>query len=233
MLVLMALIVFAGEQLPGAAGAQFLWNEPTRVWDGELWRLLTTVLPHGGILHLFFNCYALAILGTVTERALGSNRYFGLIILLALGASATQFLVHPNPSVGLSGVVYGLFGFLFAIRLYKDYARVVMTDSVMKQFIGWFVLCWILTYAAGWPIANYAHLGGLAVGWLVGKSMLKRRTSMRIAGIAAGVVVLSIMTMYMPWNSDYRKYQANKEWIRANRDGRLPLDLDFRDSAEG
>jgi membrane associated rhomboid family serine protease len=233
MLVLMAVIVYAGEQLPGAEGVRFLWDEPTRIWDGELWRLLTTALPHGGLLHLFFNCYALAMLGTVTERAIGSNRYLGLIVLLALGASATQFLVQPNPSVGLSGVVYGLFGFLFALRLYKDYARVVMTDSIMKQFIGWFVLCWILTYASNWRIANFAHAGGLAVGWLVGKSMLKRRTELRIAGIAVVVMLLSAMTMYMPWSAAYRHYQANKDMIRAINDVQVPAHLDLRNAAEG
>jgi membrane associated rhomboid family serine protease len=215
----MALIVYAAQQLPDAVGARFLWDEPTRVWDGELWRLLTTVLPHGGFLHLLFNCYALAILGTITERALGSNRFIGLIVLLALGASATQFLVHPNPAVGLSGVVYGLFGFLFALRLYKDYARAIMNDSVMKQFIGWFVLCWILTYAAGWRVANFAHLGGMVVGWLIGKSMLKPRTHLRIAAIASAVVAMCLMTMYMPWSSSYREYQENKQIMRAFRDG--------------
>jgi membrane associated rhomboid family serine protease len=217
-LVLMAVIVFVGAQLPGAERATMLWNEPTRIWDGEVWRLLTTVLPHGGFLHLFFNCYALTLLGVVTERALGPSRFFGLLVLCALGASATQFLVQPTPTVGLSGVVYGLFGFLFAIRLYRDYASVVMTESVMKQFIGWFVLCWILTYGAGWPIANFAHAGGFAVGWLTGKSILRRRAEWRIAAIAGIVVIMAAMTTYMPWNAKFRRYQELKELRRESRE---------------
>jgi len=226
MLVLMAIIVYAGEQLPGAERVTFLWNEPTRVWDGEVWRLLTTVLPHGGILHLIFNCYWTAVFGLTTERAIGSWRFLGLILLTALGASATQFLISPSPAVGLSGVGYGLFGFLFAIRLYKDYARVLMTDSVMKMFIGWFILCWILTYAAGWHIANYAHASGFAVGWLVGKSILKRKTELRIGILTAVVLVMAGFTTYMPWNSHYRDYRQHKELIQALREGRAP-NLDF------
>lgn len=226
MIVLMAIIVYAGEQLPGAERVTFLWTEPNRIWDGEVWRLLTSVLPHINFLHLIFNCYWMAIFGISIERAIGSSRFLGLVLLTALGASAAEFLVSPSLAVGLSGVGYGLFGYLFAIRLYKDYARVVMTESVMKLFIGWFVLCVILTYAADWHIANYAHGGGFVVGWLVGKSILKRKTELRIAIVTAVVLLMAGLTTYMPWNSHFRDYRQHKESIQALRDGRPP-NIDF------
>jgi membrane associated rhomboid family serine protease len=213
-LVAMALIVFCAELAPGAERITLLWNEPTRIWSGELWRLLTTILPHGGILHLLFNCYGLAFLGAATETAIGSTRFIGMLLLIALASSASEFLVHPVPVIGLSGVVYGIFGYLFAIRLYKDYARVVMTDSIMKQFVGWYVVCWVLTYVAHWGIANFAHTGGFLVGWLIGKATLRRHTGLRIAGVTVAVAALACLTMYMPWNDHYLHYREMESMIR-------------------
>lgn len=222
-LVFMAFIVWAAEQIPGAEPVHALWNIPMRIWDGEVWRLLTSMLPHANLLHLFFNCYWIGILGVATEKAIGSTRFVGLLALLAVGSSAAEFLFHPAPAIGLSGVVYGLFGFLFSLRLHKDYARVLMNESTVKLMFGWFVLCIILTYAAKWPIANVAHGGGFVIGWLVGRAVIKRNTELRIAIVAIVVAVMAGLTTYMPWNAKYRWYQENKPLIRMIEQQKLPF----------
>ena len=224
-LVFMAFVVWGAEQIPGTERLHALWNIPTRIWDGEVWRLLTSMLPHANFLHLFFNCYWIAVFGIVTEREIGSLRFLGLVMLLAVGSSAAEFLYSPAPGIGLSGVVYGLFGFLFAQRLYKDYARALMNDSTMKAMFGWFVLCVILTYAAKWPIANMAHAGGFVVGWLVGNSIVKRNTQLRVAAVTIVVASMAGLTTYMPWNKSYRFYQENKQLIRMIEERQIPLEL--------
>ena len=42
---------------------------------GEYFRLLTGGFLHGGILHLFFNCYTLYIIGSQVESYLGKTKY--------------------------------------------------------------------------------------------------------------------------------------------------------------
>ena len=42
--------------------------------DGEYWRLWTVTLLHGNLLHLFFNMYALFLVGPIVERWYGSIR---------------------------------------------------------------------------------------------------------------------------------------------------------------
>jgi rhomboid protease GluP len=44
--------------------------------DGQLWRLLTPALVHGGFAHIGFNMYALFIFGVGLERAFGHWRFF-------------------------------------------------------------------------------------------------------------------------------------------------------------
>src|SRR5436309_785988 len=57
---------------PGSALYVFgdkCWPE---VFQGEIWRLITANYLHGGLLHLAFNCYALATLGPLVEEALAA-----------------------------------------------------------------------------------------------------------------------------------------------------------------
>ena len=43
--------------------------------DGQIFRVLTGTLLHGGIMHLFFNMYALYIIGPQAESFFGKFKY--------------------------------------------------------------------------------------------------------------------------------------------------------------
>jgi membrane associated rhomboid family serine protease len=79
--------------------------------DGEYWRLITAGFLHAGFLHLAFNMFALYVLGTMLEPAIGRLR-FGLIYAVSLLAgSFGALLASPNaPTVGASGAIFGLMG---------------------------------------------------------------------------------------------------------------------------
>src|SRR5260370_9782553 len=75
---------------------------------GELWRLVTSMLPHAGILHLAFNIYWLWAFGTLVEEVFGHLKTAALILLFAFGSGAWGFVLASG-GVGLSGVVYATF----------------------------------------------------------------------------------------------------------------------------
>src|SRR5687767_4820112 len=81
---------------------------------GELWRLVTSALPHANLLHLLFNLMWLWTLGTVLERELRSWPVVGLFVFLAAGSSAAEYALFRG-GVGLSGVVYGLWAMLYVL----------------------------------------------------------------------------------------------------------------------
>ena len=58
---------------------------------GELWRFVTSILPHVDILHLGFNLYWLWVLGTTVERVHCHLRTTLLILLLAIGSGSFDF----------------------------------------------------------------------------------------------------------------------------------------------
>ena len=65
---------------------------------------------------------------------------------------------------GMSGVVYGLFGYLWIKTKFDPRSGFYLDPNLTMWFLIWFVLC--MTGAVG-PIANWAHGVGLAAGALV------------------------------------------------------------------
>src|SRR6266496_3874186 len=65
--------------------AFFVTGEVSAKW--QLWRALTSTLPHVNLFHLAFNLYWLWALGTILERTYGHLRYLAIIFLLAFGSS--------------------------------------------------------------------------------------------------------------------------------------------------
>src|SRR5437660_2702665 len=80
---------------------QFLVANAPAVWDGQVWRLVTSVFPHADIVHLAFNVYWLWQFGRVVEGWMGSVRFAGFFILMAFGSSAAQLLVSGDGGIGL------------------------------------------------------------------------------------------------------------------------------------
>jgi len=62
--------------------------ESAMIRRGETWRLVTSILPHAGILHLAFNLYWLWVFGTLIEEVYGHLKTAALIVLFAFTSGA-------------------------------------------------------------------------------------------------------------------------------------------------
>src|ERR1700736_1123388 len=88
--------------------------ETAMIRRGQLWRLFTSALLHGSILHLIFNLYWFWVFGTLIEGVLGHFRTAALIALLVVASGSLEF-AFSSGGVGLSGVAYGLVGLLWVL----------------------------------------------------------------------------------------------------------------------
>jgi membrane associated rhomboid family serine protease len=79
---------------------------------GQFWRLLTPALLHGGVVHLFVNCYSLNDLGPAAEALLGPRRFACFYAASAVSGNVASYLMNPGPGVGASGAIFGLVGCL-------------------------------------------------------------------------------------------------------------------------
>ena len=138
---------------------------------GELYRLISIVLVHGGPLHLAFNMYALFLSGPIVEGLYGRWLFAAAYLLTAATASVASYVVVPDvAAVGASGAIFGLFGMLLVGgRIYRPTMsrRARALTSQIGVLIGFNLILGFGLAGAGVPIDNAAHLGGLvAGGWL-------------------------------------------------------------------
>lgn len=136
------------------------------VWQGEWWRLLTGELVHGNPLHLVMNLLALTALGRLLE-AYAHRAYVPLAFLLsALGASAASVALTPGGlSVGSSGGIMGMFGFLAVMALRRRRLMPPGIGQAVLVNVGIIAGMGIVGYTF---IDNAAHAGGLLAGGILG-----------------------------------------------------------------
>jgi GlpG protein len=143
---------------------------------GEVWRLFTPVLIHFGPWHLLFNMLWLFQLGSMIESRRGSVRFALLTIALAIGSNVAQYAVSGPAFGGMSGVIYGLFGYVWLRGRFDPGSGLFIDRQNVVLMIVWFFACF--TGRIG-PIANTAHGTGLVLGiaWGYLSAVLARRGS--------------------------------------------------------
>jgi rhomboid protease GluP len=141
-------------------------NEAIR--DGEIWRLLTAGLVHGGALHLVMNAAVLSNVGAFVERLLGARRMLAVLWGGVLAGSLASFATNPARSVGISGGLFALVGALLVVGI--RYRR-ALPPPARRMLVRAPVEIIVLNVALGLVlpiIDNAAHLGGLAGGIVLG-----------------------------------------------------------------
>jgi membrane associated rhomboid family serine protease len=134
-----------------------------------IWTLFTMTLVHSRtqITHIVFNLMAFSVLGRLIETIYGSFRLTLLLIALAWVASAAQIEVEHGIGIGLSGVVYGIFGFMIGASPNNPFLWWFVKKNA-PMLIGWAVICVVLTQMHVLAIGNGAHFGGLIYGIVYG-----------------------------------------------------------------
>lgn len=147
--------------------------------SGQVWRLLTPDLLHFSVMHLVFNAVMLWFLGSQIEAIDGRRHIVGLILLTSLAANVPQYLISGPLFGGLSGVVYGVLGYVWIANQW--YPRFQFPPALMTVAVIWLLIGFTpLTQALiGANMANAAHLGGLLSGLLYGFVVSAVRTSRR------------------------------------------------------
>lgn len=139
-------------------------NLDVLVKNGEYYRLLTSMFLHSGLLHLFFNMYALYIIGTQVESFFGKTKYLIIYLLSGISGSLLSVAFNVNTvSVGASGAIFGLFGALLYFGYnYRGYLGNVIKSQILPVVIINLIFGFIST---GVDVAG--HIGGLIGGIIV------------------------------------------------------------------
>lgn len=151
-----------------------------KIRQGQLWRLITPVLLHGGWLHLFFNMAWLFILGHQIEERIGKSRYLLLSLLLGVISNVAQYLAAGPIFLGYSGIITGMVGFIWVRQKFAPWEGYPLQRSVIALITVFVAIMFALELVSMalqffhvteiYPnIANAAHIFGGLCGVILGR----------------------------------------------------------------
>jgi len=137
---------------------------PAILEGGQWWRLITAGFLHGSILHILMNSWVLFDLGPQVNQAFGTPRFLAIYFVSTVtGFLASLYLSSAN-SIGASAGICGLIGAMIAFGTLE---RSALGAHLRRQYVQWVI--YLLIFGLIIPnVDNYAHLGGLAGGFVVG-----------------------------------------------------------------
>ena len=146
------------------------------IMSGEVWRLVTPIFMHMSLMHLVFNMLCLREFGIQIEIRTGPVRYVAMVIAIAIVSNFAQFWFHNHHFGGMSGVVYGLFGYIWIKGKLEPESGYWLPAQTITMMLVWHVLCVVGVIPR---VANWAHGGGLAAGIVIAACETQFRRIMR------------------------------------------------------
>ena len=138
---------------------------------GQYWRLITPIFLHFGVFHIVFNGLWLWEFGRRIETLAGSLHFLLLVLVTGLVSNGAQYW-WSGPSLfgGMSGVIFGLLGYLWIRNLVAPHPGLTLPRGIVPLMIGWLLICMtgLIDFFFAGSIANAAHAAGLATGALLG-----------------------------------------------------------------
>ncbi|KAK8577511.1 hypothetical protein V6N13_027783 [Hibiscus sabdariffa] len=144
------------------------------VINHQAWRLITCMWLHAGVIHLLVNMLGLLVIGIYLEQQFGFVPVGIIYLMSGFGASVLSSLFIRNGiSVGASGAVFGLLGAMLSelITNWTIYRKKLVTSFILLAFIG---INLAMGLSPAKHVDNFAHIGGLVTGFLLGFVLLSR-----------------------------------------------------------
>ena len=204
------------------------------------WTLVTYMFLHGGFMHIVFNMLMLFFFGPRLEERLGSRTFIWFYLTCGVGGAVLSFATPFSMIVGASGAIFGVVvGFarywpreeIYIWGVLPVRARVLAIFMVASSLVAGF---------AGTQngIAHFAHLGGLAAGWIYLR-VWERRRQRRVVNrptLPHKVSIVLDLEALERWKAIPRErlHEINREEVdkllrKANESGARTLTTDERD----
>jgi rhomboid protease GluP len=211
-IVMFALTLLRMANSGGQGGLNFLWHMNTRdlyllgsdmafhtrLW--KWWRTVTSIFLHDGLIHIGFNMMVLLDVGPIVEEVYGSALFLFLYLTSGVAGNLLSDWQGYSMSVGASGAILGLVGLMIAITTKRSGAAM---QALRSRLISWIVTIFVMGFfLPGMRVNNWAHFGGLAAGFGLGKIIADRepqtageRTRAYGLAWAAGIVIIAAFAM--------------------------------------
>ncbi len=141
----------------------FLLNELSL---SQPWRFVTAIFLHGGLGHLLYNLFALALFGSFLESFIGSRNFLLVFMSTGVFANLIAFNFYPA-SLGASGAIFGVIGTLILVRPLLVVWAFGLPMPIFIAGILWAVGDFVGLFVPS-NVGNIAHLSGMGFGLILG-----------------------------------------------------------------
>lgn len=170
----------------------YLGNNYLMVREGEIYRLITSGFVHADIFHLFFNMYALSMIGKEIEKYYGPFKYLAIYFISMIIGSLFGCFFTEGIGIGASGAIFGLFGsLLFFSYNYRATISGLLRSPIMPTIIMNLLLSFMIP-----NVSASAHIGGLIGGFLT-SMIVGIETTKRKNDKVNGIIVLILMILFL------------------------------------
>ena len=142
------------------------------VRQGQVWRLVTPIFLHFTILHILFNMLWLKDLGSMIEGRLGTLQLLTFVVVMGAVSNVAQYYFSGPAFGGMSGVVYGLLGYVWMRGKFDPGSGLFLHQSTVTMMLIWLVF----GFTNILPMANMCHAAGLASGVVWGFAAAKAQS---------------------------------------------------------
>lgn len=138
-------------------------NVGSLVKNGEIYRLVTHMFLHGGLVHIVLNMYSLYIVGSRVEDFFGKWKYLLIYFLSGICGGLLSIGINGNVlAVGASGAIFGLFGALLYFGYnYRGYIGTIIRSQILPIVVYNLIIGFFIP-----GIDIWSHIGGLIGGTL-------------------------------------------------------------------
>lgn len=128
----------------------------------QWWRLIGPNFMHGSLMHVVMNLFWWWLLASKFERIFGSSSLILLFVVSSLASNVAQLMYTGPNFLGLSGVVYALFGFTWWISWLRPKWGLSLPKGIIVFMLIWLVIGYADILSVSF--ANEAHTFGLISG---------------------------------------------------------------------
>jgi rhomboid protease GluP len=168
--------------------------------EHQWWRLITAGFLHGGWLHILMNSWVLYDLGAQVEQVFGTSRFLVIYLAGTVAGFYLSLVLNPmTPSIGASAGLTGLIGAMIAFGVSNRGTG--MGRAVRDFYVRWVVYILAIGFIGGFGTDNWAHIGGLAggfvIGYVAGTPGARSDREQIWKGLAVGAVAITAYSFLM------------------------------------
>ena len=185
------------------------------IYNFQYWGIVSNSFVHYEIGHFILNLTGLILLGSYVERRIGFSKFFFLGLYASLVSSAFQLAFSDDAGIGLSGVNYALFGFIFYKSFYDLRFKMAIKNFALMGMLFFIPICEYMNLYSDWNVATIALISGFMVGAVFG---MMDNSNSKIAkfSLIIGFIFSVVSLIYTPWSSQWncamgiRKHENGK-----------------------